>query len=434
MRRHFTAISILIGISFLIPNSYCEEPQETLLYSEDFESGTSALWSLGDGWEVVHTAKGSVLRGRRHSFARILSPAWTDTKVRFLLKLDRDAALHANVRQGTDVSPRYFISFQRDQTSLSKQVGGNIFHNNLATGRGTGVGWHVVEIRVEGSAIRVSVEGKDVLNYTDPQPAMALGVSFECLSTEAVYIDDVAVWGLGEDETLTWIRTGGPLGGIGYDVRMNPLNPDLMYVTDAEAGVFISRDGGRNWEPSNRGITTRTGETGEIIPIFCLTIDPNRPDIVWAGTQGQRGVFRSVDGGISWERRDSGITESGITIRGFTVEPGDSDVVYAAGEISSWEWNGDPAHGIEFDRVKGAIYKTTDGGKIWQKVWEGDNLARYVWIDPRDTNVLYASTGIFDREAADSDPIRRIAGGVGVIKSTNGGRSWFAVNEGLGNL
>jgi len=434
MTRQILALTVVFWIIFLIPNSYSEEPQETLLYSEDFESGTPALWSLGDGWEVVKTAKGSVLRGRQHSFARILSPAWTDTKVRFRLKLDRHAALHANIRQGRDVSPRYFISFHQEQTGLSKQVGGNIFHNNLATGRGAGVGWHAVEIRAEGNDIRVSIDGKEVLDYTDPEPSFALGVSFECLSTEAVYVDDVAVWGLGEDETASWVRTGGPLGGIGYDVRMNPQNPDLMYVTDAEAGVFVSRDGGRNWIPSNRGITARSGETGEIIPIFCLTIDPNNPDIVWAGTTGQRGVFRSVDGGKSWERRDTGIDESGITMRGFTVEPGDSDVVYAAGEISSWEWNGAPAHGIEFDRVKGAIYKTTDGGRIWQKAWEGDNLARYVWIDPRDTDVLYASTGIFDREAANSDPIRRIAGGVGVIKSTNGGRSWFSVNKGLRNL
>ena len=45
---------------------------------------------------------------------------------------------------------------------------------------------------------------------------------------------------------------------------------------------------------------------------------------------------------------------------------------------------------------KGVVYKTTDGGENWNLVWEGDNLARYVWIDPRNSDVVYVSTGIFD--------------------------------------
>jgi len=52
----------------------------------------------------------------------------------------------------------------------------------------------------------------------------------------------------------SWVRLGGPLGGLGYDIRMNPDNPDLMYVTDAFSGVHISQDGGLTWEPSNDGI------------------------------------------------------------------------------------------------------------------------------------------------------------------------------------
>ena len=88
-----------------------------------------------------------------------------------------------------------------------------------------------------------------------------------------------------------WIRTGGPLGGLGYDVRMHPDNPDLMYVTDAYAGVFISEDGGLTWQPSNEGITDRSGESQDAIPVFCLTIDPHNPDIIWSGTQYSGGIF-----------------------------------------------------------------------------------------------------------------------------------------------
>jgi len=80
------------------------------------------------------------------------------------------------------------------------------------------------------------------------------------------------------------------------------------------------------------------------------------------------------------------------------------------------------------------IYKTTDGGQNWKRIWEGDNLARYIWIDSRNPDVVYVSTGIFDREAANSDYATMKAGGVGVIKSLDGGQTWQQMNNGLGNL
>ena len=74
------------------------------------------------------------------------------------------------------------------------------------------------------------------------------------------------------------------------------------------------------------------------------------------------------------------VEEEGITFRGFATDPRDSDIVYAAGELSSWRWAGEPRTGREFDLVKGVVYKTTDGGEHWTDIWRGDNLARYVWI------------------------------------------------------
>ena len=236
---------------------------------------------------------------------------------------------------------------------------------------------------------------------------------------------------------LQWVRTGGPLGGLGYDIRMRPDNPDIMYVTDGQAGVHTSTDGGQTWLPVNQGIEERTGPTNDSIPVFCLTIDPNNHDIVWLGLQGPTGIYRSADGGQTWTKRIDGIaeTEDGdLTIRHVAVEPGNSQVVYAAGEVSSVVWAGEPMWGKAFERVQGVIYKSNDAGLNWQAVWRGDNLARYVLIDPTDVNTLYASTGIFDREAANSDPATDSPGGVGIVKSTDGGRTWAPINVGLSNL
>ncbi|MBN1781114.1 hypothetical protein JW948_08330 [bacterium] len=237
------------------------------------------------------------------------------------------------------------------------------------------------------------------------------------------------------DENPVWIRTGGPLGGLGYDVRMRPDNPDLMYVTDAYAGVFISENGGRTWFPSNQGITTRGGDSGDAIPVFCLTIDPHQPDIIWAGTQFQRGIFKSVDAGQSWTEMDEGIQDTeGITFRGFTVDPFNSEVVYAAAELSSWNWNPEPLPGREFDLTMGVVYKTTDGGDKWTEIWRGNNLARYIWIHPENPELIYISTGIFDREAADSDDDKDNPGGEGIVRSKDGGKTWENINTGMENL
>jgi photosystem II stability/assembly factor-like uncharacterized protein len=218
-------------------------------------------------------------------------------------------------------------------------------------------------------------------------------------------------------------------------------NPDIMYVSDAWSGVNRSADGGLTWEPANQGILGRRGDSGDGIPVFCLTIDPNDPQIIWAGLQDLGKLYRSTDGGLTWEERSQGFQEAqGLSFRGISIEPGNSAVVYAAAEISSWTWAGKEVRGIPFDLTKGVVYKSTDAGQHWQAIWRGDNLARYVWIDPSNVNTLFISTGIFDREAANSDPQSwrqtgvLVPGGVGIFKSTDGGQTWVQVNQGLKNL
>lgn len=230
-------------------------------------------------------------------------------------------------------------------------------------------------------------------------------------------------------QSLPWVSTGGPVGGLGYDIRMDPRDPDVMYVTDAWAGTFKSVDGGQQWFPINQGIAARVGPSSDGIPVFSLTIDPNRPDTLWAGTQFGGGVFRSDDAGRSWRSMSNGILERALTIRGFAVQPGNSDVVYLGGEISSWEWNGEPLPGLGLDMVKGVVYKTINGGLDWERIWYGDNLARYIWIHPEDTNLIYVSTGIFDREAANSNPETLEPGGVGILRSRDGGQTWEVLGQ-----
>ncbi len=338
--------------------------------------------------------------------------------------------IHLNFRIHQE--ERYFIGFYSHGSSLAKQLSHDDYKDDLARSsveHPLGM-WHEIEIRVIDDTITFIVNGVEEWIYRDPNPALTGVFGFEALDDSIVYLDDVYVYGPAPDPRYVWKRLGGPLGGLGYDIRMKPDNPDIMFVTDAYAGIYKSTDGGKSWLPANNGITTRAGNSGDAIPVFSLTIDPNNHEIIWVGTQDKRGIFKSTDCGESWIEMINGIEEkTGITFRGFSIDPTNSDTVYAAGEVSSWLWAGEEQKGMRFDKTKGVVYKTINGGANWKVVWRGDNLARYIWIDPTNTDILYVSTGIFDREAANTDTQSGFAGGVGITKSTDGGKTWITLNE-----
>jgi len=406
------------------------QEQEILLFEENFDDVQAQDWELEEGWIVTE----GMLKGVGHSWARPLVETWLDFRLQFRLNLQH-GRIHLVYRLND--KGRYFIGFHEHGSYLSKQYWPETFIDLLSREVSTRNldRWYEIEIIGSGPNLQFLVDGELEWEFTDPNPLNGGTFAFETLEDSAVNIDDIQVFGQAPDTSEAWVRTGGPLGGLGYDVRMQPDNPDIMYVTDAWAGVFISTDSGKTWYPSNQGINTRTGESGDAIPVFCLTIDPHNHDTIWIGTQNVRGIFKSTDAGQTWIEKDNGIVErEGITFRGFTVDPQSSEIVYAAAEISSFAWSSQPQQGREFDKTKGAVYKTVDGGENWTAVWRGNNLARYIWIDPDNTDVLYISTGIFDREAANSDHTINKPGGEGILKSTDGGQTWQPVNNGLRNL
>ncbi len=319
--------------------------------------------------------------------------------------------------------------------------------------------WVTLQIVIQAGEQVISI-GEINFNLTalDPSPLESGGMLFRTDLAMDAQIDDLEVHlltpfapeetalqetpssppaaendeGMPDFEALTWQRLGGPPGGLGYDIRMRPDNPDVMFVTDAHAGIHKSVDGGKTWQPINEGIAPFSGG---IFTVFCVTIDPHDYDTIWIGTQFTGKVYRSTDNGETWEARDKGIAQEGRSVRGITVDPADPDTIYAGVEVISTAWAGESLL-KRFDLVKGEVYKSENAGLSWQRIWVGDNLARYIWIDPRNSNLLYVSTGIFDRDAANSDIPNGIWGGVGILRSKDGGQTWTVLNEnnGLGGL
>lgn len=238
-----------------------------------------------------------------------------------------------------------------------------------------------------------------------------------------------------DDTSIVWRKAGGPIGGLGYNVRYCQDNKSIMFVTDAWAGVQKSINGGLNWTASNNGITARSRPSGDAIPVFALKIDPNDPESIWAGTLNGGGLFHSTDRGETYEERSNGLPiETGdFTIRHIEVMPGDSNTVFVMGEKDTGDW------GEGFSRVRGFVYASTDGGLNWSPLggtadepnFPFPSLTRWLWIDPADTDTMVVTTGIFDRESDLDDDNYASGPGVGVYRTTDGGTTWAPSNAGM---
>jgi photosystem II stability/assembly factor-like uncharacterized protein len=418
-------------------------PQEwRMLFSDDFEKGPSELWRFigpdasAFSWIAATETGNSFIHNQGQGSTVVQDAFWKNYRLRARVRITA-GMISIRLREASALGASYSVGWNlhginlfRNESGRSQQLA--LTNAELAQGR-----WYQLEALLIDNSIRVSVDGVQMFVVNDSVPLPAGSISFFARPDDRLDLDDVEIFGKPAAEDLTWVRMGGPLGGVGYDIRHRWNDPNVLLVTDNSTGVSYSVDNGQTWIPSNQGILTRGGTSGDAVPIFCLTIDPNNPSIVWAGTQNARGVYKSVDGGKTWALKINGIVEqNGITFRGFSIEPRNSNVVYAAGEISSTLWAGQSLMIGSFDRTKGVVYKSIDGGENWSAVWRGENLARYVYIDPRNTSVLYISTGFWDRMGAQSDVDKGILGGVGIIKSVDGGAHWRVLNEanGLGNL
>jgi photosystem II stability/assembly factor-like uncharacterized protein len=417
-----------------------------VLYSDDFTDGTADGWSVflqdqqAAGWSVQTDAGNPVFAGQGSSIASLTSGRWSDFRFKANVKIlegNLNLVYRANTTSVLTAGSceGYYVTLNTSDVEIARsQPCGTRVGLAQAPGSYPQGQWYTVEIVGIGAHLQVYVNGVLALDCTDPNPILYGAVGME--SDDPSFSAEVAgieITGPPEPPQPMWSKTGGPIGGVGYDVRMRPDNPDALFVTDTFSGVNMSTDGGQTWSASNTGITARTGINNDpdAIPVFCLTIDPHNPDIVWIGTQGTRNVFKSVDGGQTWVEKSNGIVEPvNSTFRGFTVDPRTSDIVYAAGE-------GPPLGMGKMSTIAaGMLYRTTDGGENWQLLWRGDANARYVAIDPQNPDVIYVSTGIMDREAVNSNAATNTAGGVGILKSVNGGQTWTALNRsnGLQNL
>ncbi|MDP2529102.1 MAG: hypothetical protein Q8W51_05145 [Candidatus Palauibacterales bacterium] len=213
---------------------------------------------------------------------------------------------------------------------------------------------------------------------------------------------------------------GQPIASIGA-IAVAPSDPNVIYVGTGEPdprgdisfgdGVYKSTDGGKTW--TNVGLRD-TRHIGDIV------VDPRDPDVVYVAALGhmfgpneQRGVFRSTDGGKTWEKvlyRDENTGAVDLSI-----DPNNPRVLFAAlWQVRRRPWqlvNGGPGSGL---------YESTDGGSTWTQV-QGRGLP------PGTLGRLSVSVSGADGEVVYLLVNHKTKGGL--YRSDDGGATWTLVND-----
>ena len=258
------------------------------------------------------------------------------------------------------------------------------------------------------------------------------------------------------------LRGIGPalMSGRIADVALHPDDPSTWYVAVGSGGVWKTENSGTTWQSIFDGQDSYS--------IGCLRVDPNNPNTVWVGTGenvGGRhvgygdGVYRSLDGGQSW--KNMGLKES-EHIGTILVDPRDSKVIYVASQGPLWSGGGERGlfksidGGETWEKILGggeytgvnevvmdpsnpdilyaathqrfrtvaalinggpetAIHKSTDAGATWRKLESGlpkEDMGKIgLAISPQDPNVVYATIELAWRKG-------------GFYRSEDGGESW----------
>jgi len=197
------------------------------------------------------------------------------------------------------------------------------------------------------------------------------------------------------DGGRTWRQNGLRDAGQIARLRVHPADPDLVYAavignpfTPSDArGVYRSRDGGKTWTRV-LFISAKTGVTD-------LAMDPQNPRVLYAAAwTGQRlpwtiisgseesGLYRTTDGGDSWEKLGGGLPTGVVGKIGIAISPANPDRIWAL---------------VEAEPSVAGLYRSDDGGKSWQHIVTNQKRRliqrswyyMHIFADPKDANGVY---------------------------------------------
>ncbi len=280
-------------------------------------------------------------------------------------------------------------------------VGGGVFKTSDG-----GVNWEPVS---DGQGFGTGTVGAIEVSLSDPN-VVYVGMGEACIRGNFSHGDGVYK---SMDAGKTWKRVGLEDTRIVGRVRIHPKNPDLVYVaalghaagTNEQRGVFRSKDGGKNWER----VLFKSNKAGAVD----LSMDSSNPNVLYASIwEAKRtpyslesggpdsGLWKTTDGGDTWKdiSRNPGLPKGTLGRIGVAVSPANGDRVYAIVEAED-----------------GGVFRSDNSGATWAKVNESRNLRQRAWYythifaDPKNADTMYVlNTGFY--------------------KSIDGGRTYTTLN------
>ncbi|HEV7241910.1 MAG TPA: glycosyl hydrolase [Thermoanaerobaculia bacterium] len=205
--------------------------------------------------------------------------------------------------------------------------------------------------------------------------------------------------GLGKSEHVGKILVDPRDSNVVYVAAQGPL-----WAPGGDRGLYKSTDGGKSW----KAVLTISENTGVTDVVF----DPRNPDILYAAAYQRRrhvytlinggpesGIHKSLDGGATWTKLEGGLPKEWMGRIGLAVSPKEPDTVYAI---------------IEATRKAGGFFRSKDAGASFEKMnaYSGGGAQYYaeIFVDPNDADRIYAMD-------------------VWVKVSDDGGKTWRKINE-----
>jgi photosystem II stability/assembly factor-like uncharacterized protein len=273
--------------------------------------------------------------------------------------------------------------------------------------------WETAIALIVSSVVAFGFQGKKVARVQSTDPTLRLKgfEQYQEMKKSSTFKD------------LKWQFVGPTnVGGRCIDIAVvAPKGKNYtIYIASASGGLWKTDNEGTTWEPVfDQAPSTTIGD---------VTVAPSDPNIVWVGTgeanifrssQAGCGVYKSTDAGKTWQHM--GLTDT-YTVPRIVIHPKNPDIVYVA--ASGHEWTMNPERGV---------FKTTDGGKTWQKVLFVNNETGAIDLvmDPNDNETLYAATWQRIRNKWNDPRNKPDYTGSGIYKTTDGGRTWKQANNGL---
>ncbi len=236
------------------------------------------------------------------------------------------------------------------------------------------------------------------------------------------------------DGGKTWKHMGLKKSHHIGKVIIHPTDPDVVYVAaqghyytdNPERGVYKTKDGGKTWTKSLEVVVD-----GIYIGATDMVMNPHDPDTLYVSTYQRirkpwgfsgsgpgSGIYKTADGGQTWQKLTNGLPEGLLGKIGLAIYPQNPDILYSiiedenSPEMSSEKRWREIQSGKEPSKplVGNIVYRTDDAGESWKQVSEGNvgermNYYARIFVDPNDVNTVYVM-------------------GAQVDKSTDGGKTW----------